>query len=120
MALKALSHFKHIVYFVFLIGFTNCETQNMEERHPDSIGIQGDNRYCLYCASELSVTGDGIALTKDWAKAFDAKIHFVHVDSSDSSDKMPDIAEFMKDSNINYAVKDLDFVTVRGQMWLNA
>ena len=68
----------------------------------------------VYTASELSVTDDGIALTKDWARAFDAKIHFVHVDSSDSHGKMPDIEAFMKDSKIDYAVKDLEFVTVRG------
>ena len=68
----------------------------------------------VYTTSELSASGDGIAVTKDWAKVFDAKIHFVHVESADSKGKMPDIAAFMKDSNIDYAVKDLEFVTVRG------
>ncbi len=68
----------------------------------------------VYTTSELSVTDDGIAVTKDWAEAFGAKIHFVHVENSDSKGPMPDITAFMKDSNIDYAVKDLEFVTVRG------
>lgn len=68
----------------------------------------------LYAVSELSTDGDGITVTKNWAEAFNAKIHFVHVDRPDTNDYLPDITALMQDSEIDYAVKGLEFVTVRG------
>ena len=68
----------------------------------------------VYTTSELSAIEGGIAVAKDWATTFDAKIHFVHVENSDSNAQNIDIHTFMKNSNINYDYKDLDFVTVRG------
>lgn len=73
-------------------------------------GIKG----ILYAVSEMSTDEDGIAVTKDWATTMGAKIHFVHVDRPDTNDDLPDVTHLMRDSEIDYAVKDLEFVTVRG------
>lgn len=41
MALKALSHFKHIAYFVLIISFVHCKTQNTEggDSSPSSVSV---------------------------------------------------------------------------------
>lgn len=68
----------------------------------------------VYATSEKSTDEDGIAVTKDWAKSFRSKIHFVHVDRPETNDFLPDITTYMKGSDIEYSIKDLDYVTVRG------
>lgn len=73
-------------------------------------GIKG----IVYAISEMSTDEDGIAVIKDWAASLGAKIHFVHVDRPDSNDYLPDVTALMQGSEIDYAVKDVEFVTVRG------
>jgi nucleotide-binding universal stress UspA family protein len=68
----------------------------------------------VYATSELSTDKDGIATMTDWAQATHAKLHFVHVNRPGFGDKTTDIEALLTNSKVEYAVKELDYVTVRG------
>lgn len=68
----------------------------------------------VYATSELSTDKDGIADMTDWAQTTHAKLHFVHVNRPGFGDKVTDIKALLTNSDIEYAVKELEYVTVKG------
>jgi nucleotide-binding universal stress UspA family protein len=68
-----------------------------------------------YATSEMSADEDGIAVVTDWAKSHNAKIHFLHVTQPHKFSELPDVTAMMRShKGVDYAVKDLEFVSIKG------
>lgn len=82
---------------------------SQKAKPPQSIGN------IVYAVSALSSQEDGIGMICQIAQLLKAKIHFIHVNRPGYNDKKVDIDDLMEDINgVEYCVKELDYITVRG------
>ena len=70
----------------------------------------------VYAASKSSSGAHSIEAITQWAKSFNATIHFIHVNSPIYTEAIPEFESLIKDKGVAYQFHELDYVTVRGAM----